>query len=57
MRETDTIHWVGPFQTVPIAKLREDNAEKGLYTGRLRIHTNSSQATSLNHSNSQAYVC
>ena len=37
MRETDTIHWVGPLQVVLIAKYREDNAEKGLYTGRVRI--------------------
>ena len=56
MRETDTIHWVSPLQTVPIAEQREDNAEKGLHTARVRIYTNSFQATSLNHSNSQARV-
>lgn len=34
MRETDTIHWAGPLQMVPIAKQREDNAEKGIIYSR-----------------------
>lgn len=46
MRETDTIHWVGPFQVIHVAKKREDH-EKGLYTGRVRIYTSSFQVASL----------
>lgn len=54
MRETDTIHWVGPLPRKK--KNKKDNAEKGLYTAGEEFLQIASKIFRSGHTNSQARV-